>query len=266
MDRPALPWLMRLCQLFEKHEPSVYGCIAEDHNDGVLVTFELDRGSTSILLMRKGVSSSYASSASVDIAIHQPPEGEPSPGNSEFVARRFIEILQRADKGNLDIGSRHRRDATGATQAVTAEPDEASAAREAMQEEIHRAEFIAYMNESHGPLQAFVEHPTDDQTAVFDYLRVALKSGFDRQEVKTRFGVEIEEVASAPFSKLLALGLVKIDRTRVDPLFRSEAEWLVFRCFFLTLPQLEAAHAAWGDQYDPNTDYASALAQLCAPG
>ena len=105
MAKSALPWLQRLCALYEKHEPSVYGCTAEVHSSGVLVSLELDRGSVHLLAQPKARSGAYASTASMDIAIHHPEGAGPMPGNGELVARQFIALLQRADKGDIRIQS-----------------------------------------------------------------------------------------------------------------------------------------------------------------
>jgi len=104
--KPALPWLRKLCSLYEKHDSSVFACTAEQHPNGALVSLELDRGKMYLLIQSKGIAKFYAETASMCISIHQPADAGPAPGNGELVARQFISILRRADKGDVEVTSR----------------------------------------------------------------------------------------------------------------------------------------------------------------
>ena len=103
MSKSALPWLTKLCTLYEQHDRSVYGSTVASHPAGLLISFELDRGWVHLLAHRKGVSSSYAETASFALSIHN---SDSMPGNGELVLRQFIHVLNRADKGDVQFGGR----------------------------------------------------------------------------------------------------------------------------------------------------------------
>ena len=103
MAKPALPWLKKLCALYEKHDSSIYACTADAHVSGVLISLELDRGFMYLLVHPKGLTNSYAETESMSISIHQPEGSGQIPGNGELVARQFINVLSRADKGDIRI-------------------------------------------------------------------------------------------------------------------------------------------------------------------
>ncbi|MEC8194432.1 MAG: hypothetical protein VX944_17360 [Myxococcota bacterium] len=103
MAKPALPWLTKLCRLYEKHDSSVYGSTVAAHPAGLLISFELDRGWVHLLAHRKGVSSSYAETASFALSIY---DAETMPGNGELVLRQFIHVLDRADNGDVRFDGR----------------------------------------------------------------------------------------------------------------------------------------------------------------
>ena len=98
MSKPALPWLTKLCSLYVNHDSSIYDSSVAVHPNGILLSFELDRGWVHLLVHRKGVSSSYAESPSFALSIH---DSESMPGNGELVLRQFINVLHRADKGDV---------------------------------------------------------------------------------------------------------------------------------------------------------------------
>jgi hypothetical protein len=101
MAKTALPWLTKLCRLYEKHDRSVYETKVAKHPSGILLSFELDRGWVHLLAHRKGVSASYAETASMALSIHDPDDGSRTPGNGELVLRQFIHVLDRADNGDI---------------------------------------------------------------------------------------------------------------------------------------------------------------------
>lgn len=98
MAKPALPWLKKLCELYAKHDRSIYDYSIAVHAGGIMLGFELDRGWARLLVHRKGVSSCYAESASFALSIHEP---DSMPGNGELVLRQFIQVLNRADHGDI---------------------------------------------------------------------------------------------------------------------------------------------------------------------
>jgi len=98
MAKPALQWLTKLCKLYEKHDRSVYETSVAQHAEGVLLSFELDRGYAKLLVHRKGASARYAETASFCVSIFN---AESLPGNGELVIRQFIDVLNRADKGDI---------------------------------------------------------------------------------------------------------------------------------------------------------------------
>ena len=100
MTKPALPWLTKLCSLYAKHDRTIYDTNVAAHRAGILLSFELDRGWVHLLVHRKGVSSSYAESASFALSIHEP---DSMPGNGELVIRQFINVLLRADQGDVRL-------------------------------------------------------------------------------------------------------------------------------------------------------------------
>ena len=102
MGKPALPWLTKLCRLYVRHDRSVYETEVKLHPGGIMLSFELDRGWVHLLAHRKGISSSYAESASLALSIHQP---ESMPGNGELVLRQFIKVLDRADHGDITFAA-----------------------------------------------------------------------------------------------------------------------------------------------------------------
>jgi len=153
MAKDALQWLQRLCTLYTKHDHSVYACTAEAHTSGILVRLELDRGNLYLLVQPPQQAGSYASTASMDISIHHPPEAGPLPGNGELVARQFIAVLKRADKGDLlvptgggsPVEMRPAPDAQPLPLPETrVEEAQAAQAKATHSEEIHWASFVGY--------------------------------------------------------------------------------------------------------------------------
>ena len=142
--KPALPWLRKLCSLYERHDNSVFACTAEPHPNGVLVSLELDRGKMYLLIQSKGSAKFYAETASMCISIHQPADAGPAPGNGELVARQFIGILSRADKGDVEVTSRCTQSPAPTATAIRVSDADARAARDAAADEIKWASFLAY--------------------------------------------------------------------------------------------------------------------------
>lgn len=260
MAKPALPWLKKLCALYLRHESSVYGCSAEPHVSGVLIRLELDRGTMYLLAHPKARSSSYAETASMSISIHQPEGAGPIPGNGELVARQFINILQRADKGNIFITGNCTRGHQPETQISQVSPSEAKAAREAAKGEIQWAAFLGFQNlMAKTPLMA----PEDDEVeSRHRYLVDHFETGFDRSEFKSRFGVDAAEVVREPFEKLISMGLVSMDGNTVHTHATAPEDTHVFRVFLYSDKQHSRAKDTWGHEYDPGVDYVAEIRRL----
>ena len=103
MPKPAIPWFKRFCELYARHDRSVYRWSVNPHPAGVLITLTLDRGNVYLLAHSKNSSASYATTQSLALSIHQPPDSPNMPGNGELVIRQFISILDRADKGDIHL-------------------------------------------------------------------------------------------------------------------------------------------------------------------
>ena len=260
MAKSALPWLQRLCALYEKHEPSVYGCTAEVHSSGVLVSLELDRGSVHLLAQPKARSGAYASTASMDIAIHHPPGAGPMPGNGELVARQFIALLQRADKGDIRIQSHGVNTTPISDEPVHASAEEAEEARQDYADELHQAAFLAlrlHQTQDHPVSPASPDH-TDDP---HHFLYSAYRTGFSRQAFQERFGAGPNDVAPQAFEILLALGAMTIDGDRVVPTVTTARELATLQTFFLSEDDRTRLQARFMGEYDAHTDYARQLAE-----
>jgi|GEM_PF-3108934 len=266
MAKPALPWLQRLCALYEKHEPSVYVCSAQAHSSGVLISLELDRGSVYLLAQPKERSGAYATTASMDVAIHNPPGAGPMPGNGELVVRQFIALLQRADKGDIHIKSQGMNSVATAGDIVHATEEEAQEYRKQMAGDLHKAAFLALkIHQVDGtPLRA--EDSTDEERG-HTFLYDALGTGFSRQAFKAEFGVEPNELAPQAFDALLALSAITIDGDHVRPTMDGAHELAVMRTFFLSPKQRDAADALWLSEYDADADYSRlVLASVTSEG
>lgn len=263
MAKPALPWLQRLCALYEKHEPSVYSCRAEPHSSGVLISLELDRGSVYLLAQPKERSGAYASTASMDVAIHNPPGAGRMPGNGELIIRQFIALLQRADKGDVHIKSQGMNVTPASQEIVRANEQEARQVREDMADDLHYAAFLALriLNAEGSPL-----HPADAATEeeAHRFLFDTLETGFSRYTFRKRFGIEANELAPTAFDILLSLGAITIDGDAVKPTINSAEELETFRVFFLSPTQRAAGDALWAGEYDSSTDYPRLLAAAVA--
>ena len=242
MAKSALPWLQRLCALYEKHEPSVYGCTAEVHSSGVLISLELDRGSVHLLAQPKARSGAYASTASMDIAIHSPPGADRMPGNGELVARQFIALLQRADKGDVHIKSHGVNTAPVNDEPVHASEEET---------DLHRAAFLAL--QIHLTEEISLSQADDDPHR---FLYVAFPSGFSRQGFRERFGIGANDVAPQAFEILLALGAMTIVGDNVTPTATEPYELAAHQTFLLS----QQDRNRWMTEYDASTNYASLLA------
>ena len=260
MAKSALPWLQRLCALYEKHEPSVYGCTAEVHSSGVLVSLELDRGSVHLLAQPKARSGAYASTASMDIAIHHPAGAGPMPGNGELVARQFIALLQRADKGDIRIQSHGVNTAPVSDEPVHANAEEAEEARQDYAAELHRASFLALQ------IHQAKEHPAglaspENTEDPHHFLYAALKTGFSRRDFQGRFGMGANDVAPQAFEILLALGVMTIDGDQVAHKASTAHELATYQTFFLSQEDQARLQTGLTEEYDADADYAQLLAE-----
>jgi oxygen-independent coproporphyrinogen III oxidase len=142
MSKQAIPWLKKFCALYARHDRSVYRWEVDPHVNGALITLTLDRGKMFLLVHPKNNSASYANTKSLAISIHQPEGTPPMPGNGELVIRQFISVLDRADKGDIVLPSAH----TGGVsqKLLDRDPVELATAHEALADELHWGEFLAY--------------------------------------------------------------------------------------------------------------------------
>ena len=263
MAKSALPWLKRLCALYQKHEPSVYGCTAEPHSSGVLITLELDRGSVYLLALPRARSGAYASTASMDIAIHSPPGAGRVPGNGELVARQFIALLQRADKGDVHIKSHGVNSTPSTVGIVNASEEEARVSRQEMAQDLHYAAFLAHMirEADEGALDVDDSGPAHDGHV---FLFKALPTGFSRRAFRDQFGFEANDLAAQAFETLLALRAITIDDDAVLPTISEAHDVAMFQTFFLSPEQRAAADRLWSGQYDEEVDYPRLLSEALA--
>ena len=142
MPKPALPWLKRFCALYAKHDRSVYAWEVEPHISGILVSLTLDRGTVHLLIHKKGQSASYAETESMALSIHRPEGADPMPGNGELVVRQFLQVLRRADKGDIELPEGGT--AQNADSMPLLDPDQVAEVHEQLSDEIHWAQFLAY--------------------------------------------------------------------------------------------------------------------------
>ena len=142
MAKPALQWLKRFCALYAKHDRSVYAWEVEPHISGILVSMTLDRGPVHLLIHKKGQSACYAETNSLALSIHTPDGAGPMPGNGELVVRQFIQVLNRADKGDIQLpeGGTAKNDDS----MPLIDPDQVAEVHEQLADEIHWAQFLAY--------------------------------------------------------------------------------------------------------------------------
>ncbi len=263
MAKPALPWLKKLCALYQRHESSVYGCKAEAHVSGVLVSIELDRGEMYLLLHPKGLSNSYAETASMSISIHQPEGTKQIPGNGELAARQFINVLDRADKGDIQITGNCTKSGQPETKIERVVGQQALAARNSAKSDIQWAAFLAYKSlSSERRIQVDLNDPKEAQ---HQYLMENFRTGFNRLEFKQRFGVDAAKVVRGPFEKLIAMGLVSMDGNNVRTHLADAAEENTFRPFLYSASYAAKAKEVWGEEYDPSVDYQAKIKQLTTP-
>lgn len=145
MSQGALPWLSRLCALYTKHAPSVRRCSVDAHSSGAVVSLTIAGGTVQLLLKPKGEGKSYAETPSLSVSLQpRPDDCTLDPREAEQVARDFIDVLARADKGTIDITPPRPPENDGQAEIVTVDPEAVAAAREALADEIHWASFIGY--------------------------------------------------------------------------------------------------------------------------
>ena len=145
MAQGALQWLNRLCALYTKHAPAVQSCHAEVHSSGAVVSLTVAGGTVQLLLKPKGEGKSYAETASLAVSLQ--PRSEDStldPREAEQIARGFIEVLVRADKGNIDGAPALPPENHGQAERVLVDPEAVAAARAELADEIHWASFVGY--------------------------------------------------------------------------------------------------------------------------
>jgi hypothetical protein len=262
MAKPALPWLKKLCALYEKHDSSIYACTADAHVSGVLISLELDRGFMYLLVHPKGLTNSYAETESMSISIHQPEGSGQIPGNGELVARQFINVLSRADKGDIRITGNCTKGSKPEKNIKRVSMDDANAAKNARHKDIQWAAFLAYKSlETTTPITVDTSDPTEAQ---HQYLMDKLASGFNRSEFKDRFGVDAADVVKGPFEKLMAMGFVSIDGNQVRTHFNDPTEEHVFRSFLQSPAYSLKAKSKWGSEFDPSVDYQVKIRRLLA--
>ena len=145
MAQGALQWLNRLCALYTKHAPAVQSCHAEVHSSGAVVSLIVAGGTVQLLLKPKGEGKSYAETASLAVSLQPRPEDSTlDPREAEQIARGFIEVLMRADKGNIDVAPALPPENHGQAERVLIDPEAVAAARAELADEIHWASFVGY--------------------------------------------------------------------------------------------------------------------------
>ena len=142
MSKPAIPWLKKFCALYAKHDRSVYKWSVDPHPSGILISLTLDRGNVYLLVHARNNSSSYATTRSLALSIHKPADSPAMPGNGELVIRQFINILDRADKGDIQL---HSVQGPGTPKKrFDMDPKALAAAHKELADELHWGEFLAY--------------------------------------------------------------------------------------------------------------------------
>ena len=145
MAQGALQWLNRLCALYTKHAPAVQSCHAEVHSSGAVVSLTVAGGTVQLLLKPKGEGKSYAETASLAVSLQPRPEDSTLDAReAEQIARGFIEVLVRADKGNIDVAPALPPENHGQAERVLIDPEAVAAARAELADEIHWASFVGY--------------------------------------------------------------------------------------------------------------------------
>ena len=139
----------------------------------------------------------------------------PMPGNGELVARQFIALLQRADKGDIRIQSHGVNTAPVSDEPVHANAEEAEEARQDYAAELHRASFLALHSARRH--RASGEPSSSSNTEdPHHFLYAALKTRVQSAGL-SRAGSVWAPTTSPPqaFEILLALGVMTIDGDQV---------------------------------------------------
>jgi coproporphyrinogen III oxidase-like Fe-S oxidoreductase len=137
-------WFNKFCKVYARHEPSIADWRVESHISGVLVTLVLDRGEVQLLVHPKGRTSCYAEIPSLAVSIFSEEDDcVPNlPGNAELIIRQFLDILRRADKGNLVVRGGVGRERPGAM--VEPNSEQALATKSALADTLHWGAFLAW--------------------------------------------------------------------------------------------------------------------------
>ena len=144
MAQGALQWLNRLCALYTKHAPAVQSCHAEVHSSGAVVSLTVAGGTVQLLLKPKGEGKSYAETASLAVSLQPRPEDSTLDAREASRSHAVIEVLVRADKGNIDVAPALPPENHGQAERVLIDPEAVAAARAELADEIHWASFVGY--------------------------------------------------------------------------------------------------------------------------
>jgi coproporphyrinogen III oxidase-like Fe-S oxidoreductase len=144
MAQSALPWLTRFCAVYAKHTHSVRRCWAEPHANGALVSIAVPSGIVQLLIHAKDQEKFYAQTASLGVSLYGSEQDGLSPKQAEGLARQFIEVLVRADSGNLVIETVKESCGGPETTVQRIDPAQALASKERLADEIHWNSFIGY--------------------------------------------------------------------------------------------------------------------------
>jgi coproporphyrinogen III oxidase-like Fe-S oxidoreductase len=140
-------WFNKFCKVYARHDHSIEDWRVESHCNGVLVTLVLDRGDVTLLVHRKGTNSFYAEIPSLAISIFSDEDDcvPKLPGNAELVIRQFLNVLRKADKGNLVIPAPSTAGGQGRPIAMV-KPDspQALATRSVLADKLHWGSFLAW--------------------------------------------------------------------------------------------------------------------------
>jgi coproporphyrinogen III oxidase-like Fe-S oxidoreductase len=137
----AARWLERFGKLYAKHDRSIYGWRVVPHTSGIMLEIDVERGTIPVLVQPHGRGSSYAKTASLALSIHTA-DGQHLPGNAETVLQGMINVLRRADKGNLHVAGGGQGPGSAFVQP-TRDLAQIAEAHAAHAEALHWAQYLA---------------------------------------------------------------------------------------------------------------------------
>jgi len=259
MAKPALPWLKRLCTLYQRHEPTVYVCSAAAHVSGVLISLEVDRGIVYLLAQPKHELAAYGSTASMSVSMHRPEGADEAPGSGEFVTRQFMDVLRRADKADIRFTSSCLAAAAPDTVVERATSPTISKTKVSQSAQLNWAAFIA---------QKVLNAPDDCLATLAPphaFLVKHFETGFTCSEFEAKFGIQPYQAAPAGFDLLVDLGVVSLEDDRVTIHLDSSHDFHLYRSFLFSPAWLDKAKSDWESEYKATVDQSEKLKDLLKP-